>query len=51
MGQFYINVSRNFEHGGDVLMPRGAQYKVVDKKVASNGDMEVILEYMLPNKK
>ena len=44
-------VSRNFEHGGEVLMPRGAQYKVVDKKVASNGDMEVILEYILPNKK
>ena len=44
-------VSRNFEHRGEVLMPRGAQYKVVDKKVASNGDMEVILEYILPNKK
>ena len=41
-------VSRNWEHNGEVLMPRGAQYKVLDKKVAPNGDIEVILEYILP---
>lgn len=41
-------VSRNLEHGGEVVMPRGAQYKVLDKKVASNGDIEVVLEYILP---
>ena len=29
-------------------MPRGAEYKVLDKKVADNGDMEVMLEYILP---
>ena len=29
-------------------MPRGAQYKVLDKKVAENGDIEVVLEYILP---
>jgi len=41
-------VSRNWEHYGEVLMPRGAQYKVLDKKVAPNGDIEVALEYILP---
>ena len=29
-------------------MPRGAQYKVLDKKVGTNGDIEVTLEYILP---
>ena len=41
-------VSRNLEHGGEVVMPRGAQYKVVDKKVHDNGDIEAVLEYILP---
>lgn len=41
-------VSRNWEHKGEVLMPRGAQYKVLDKKVAENGDIDVTLEYILP---
>ncbi len=41
-------VSRNLEHGGEVVMPRSAQYKVLDKKVGSNGDIEVVLEYILP---
>lgn len=41
-------VSRNMEHGGEALMPRGAQYKLIDKKVAENGDLEVTLEYILP---
>ena len=41
-------VSRNFEHRGEILMPRGAQYKITDKKVLPNGDMEITLEYILP---
>ncbi len=41
-------VSRNLEHGGEVVMPRSAQYKVLDKKVGTNGDIEVVLEYILP---
>lgn len=41
-------VSRNLEHKGEVVMPRSAQYKVLDKKVGSNGDIEVVLEYILP---
>lgn len=41
-------VSRNFEHRGEVLMPRGAKYKIMDKKVLKNGDMEITLEYILP---
>ncbi len=44
-------VSRNLEHGGEIIMPRGAQYKVLDKKVAANGDIEVVLEYILPKAK
>ena len=41
-------VSRNFEHGGEVVMPRGAQYKIKDKKEHEDGCIEVILEYLLP---
>ena len=41
-------VSRNFEHGGEVVMPRGAQYKIKDKKEHKDGCIEVILEYLLP---
>lgn len=41
-------VSRNGEHGGEVVMPRGAQYIVKDKKVDKEGCMEVVLEYILP---
>lgn len=41
-------VSRNLEHSGEVVMPRSAQYKVLDKKVGTNGDIEVVLEYILP---
>ena len=40
-------VSRNWEHRGEVLMPRNAQYKVKGKKVLNNGDIEVVLEYIL----
>ena len=41
-------VSRNGEHGGEVVMPRGAQYIIKDKKVDKEGCMEVVLEYILP---
>lgn len=41
-------VSRNLEHRGEVVMPRSAQYKILDKKVGANGDIEAILEYILP---
>ena len=40
-------VSRNLEHGGEVVMPRGSQYKVVSKDVKGNFT-EVTLEYILP---
>ncbi len=41
-------VSRNGEHCGEVVMPRGAQYIIKDKKVDKEGCMEVVLEYILP---
>ncbi len=41
-------VSRNGEHDGEVVMPRGAQYIIKDKKVDKEGCMEVVLEYILP---
>ena len=44
-------VSRNWEHRGEILMPRGAQYKIKDKKVLPNGDMEITLEYILTQQK
>ena len=42
-------VSRNLEHGGEVLMPRNARYKVVKKDVKDNCT-NIILEYILPKK-
>lgn len=42
-------VSRNLEHGGEVLMPRGAEYKVISKKTNGN-HTDVTLEYILPQK-
>ena len=42
-------VSRNLEHGGEILMPRNAEYKVISKEV--NGEhTEIELEYILPTK-
>ncbi len=41
-------VSRNGEHGGEILMPRNAQYKVVSKGKDPNGLLNVVLEYILP---
>lgn len=42
-------VSRNLEHGGEVLMPRGAEYKVISKEINGN-HTDVTLEYILPKK-
>lgn len=42
-------VSRNLEHGGEVVIPRGAEYKVVSKEVNGN-HTEITLEYILPEK-
>ncbi len=42
-------VSRNLEHGGEVLMPRNAEYKVVSKTLNGN-HTDVTLEYILPQK-
>lgn len=44
-------VSRNMEHGGEILMPRGAAYKLTSKEATSNGEIEVVLEYILPKSK
>lgn len=41
-------VSRNMEHGGEILMPRGAEYKLISKQVRPDGKMDVTLEYILP---
>lgn len=42
-------VSRNLEHGGEVVMPRGAEYKVISKNVDGN-HTEITLEYLFPKK-
>ncbi len=41
-------VSRNLEHGGEILMPRGVQYRLISKDV-SDDFIYAILEYILPN--
>lgn len=42
-------VSRNLEHGGEIVMPRNAQYKVISKN-KKNNHTEIVLEYQLPTK-
>ena len=44
-------VSRNMEHGGEFLMPRGAEYKLISKNYTSDSKIEVVLEYILPKTK
>lgn len=44
-------VSRNMEHGGEILMPRGAKYRLISKETAANGKIKVVLEYILPKSK
>ena len=41
-------VSRNMEHGGEVLMPRGAKYRLLSKEIDSRGVLIVKMEYILP---
>lgn len=43
-------VSRNLEHEGEIIMPRGAEYKFISKNVDSSGRRYVVLEYILPDK-
>lgn len=42
-------VSRNLEHGGEVVMPRNAEYRLLSKSTNGN-HTEVELEYILPKK-
>lgn len=41
-------VSRNLEHGGEVVMPRGAEYRVISKHTNYDGTLEVTMEYIPP---
>ena len=41
-------VSRNLEHGGEVIMPRDAEYKLISKGTDPHGYFNVVLEYILP---
>ena len=41
-------VSRNKEHGGEFIMPRGAQYKILNKQTSADGSVYVEMEYILP---
>lgn len=43
-------VSRNLEHGGEVIFPRGAEYRLISKEKDSRGILNVVLEYILPEK-
>ena len=40
-------VSRNLEHGGEVVIPRNAEYRLLSKTIKDN-HIEVELEYILP---
>ena len=41
-------VSRCSANGGEVLFPRGAQYRILSKNKSPNGDNIIELEYILP---
>ncbi len=41
-------VSRNLEHDGEVVMPRGAEYRVISKHTNYDGTLEVTMEYIPP---
>jgi len=43
-------VSRNKEHGGEVIFPRGAKYRLISKEKDKFGILNVVLEYILPEK-
>lgn len=42
-------VSRNLEHGGEIVTPRGTPYRVVSKEVKGN-HTDITMEYLLPEK-
>lgn len=39
-------VSRSLEHGGEVLMPAGAKYKLISKGKDPEGTLNVVMEYI-----
>ena len=41
-------ISRNMEHGGEVVFPKGAEYRLISKEKDSRGVLNVVLEYILP---
>lgn len=41
-------VSRNLEHGGEVIFPRSSKYRLISKEKDSRGVLNVVLEYILP---
>ncbi|MFI3300253.1 MAG: hypothetical protein R3Y28_02415 [Candidatus Gastranaerophilales bacterium] len=41
-------VSRNLEHGGEMVFPRESQYKMISKGKDPQGVTNVVLEYILP---
>ncbi len=43
-------VSRNLEHGGEVVFPRGAEYRLLSKEKSNDNCLNVVLEYILPEK-
>lgn len=44
-------VSCNLEHGGEIVAPRGAAYKVISKETDKQGNIEIAMEYILPESK
>lgn len=44
-------VSRNLEHGGEIVAPRGSSYRVLSKEVDELGNVEIAMEYILPKAK
>ena len=43
-----VKISRNMEHGGEVVFPKGAEYRLISKEKDSRGVLNVVLEYILP---
>lgn len=43
-------VSRNLENGGEVVFPRGAEYRLISKEKDEKEILNVVLEYILPEK-
>lgn len=41
-------VSRTLHAGGEIVMPRGAEYRIISKETTPVGNFEVTMEYILP---